>query len=100
MLCQAYAFFPVSTNQSGTASRALIASRKAARSLSSSRRIAIHSSSLLSSRTRSTSPDVGRDLALAERDERTGPAQAVQATGTSRADAPDWDSQRLVDPVV
>src|SRR5712691_3419280 len=87
MLCQAKAFLPVSTNQEGTAWRALIASPRATRSRSSSQ----------SSRTWLASPDVDLCCALAESGEGARPAQPVQATGALRPDAPDRDAELRVD---
>ena len=64
MLRQAYAFFPASTNLAGTLSRAVIASRRAARSASSPLKATRKSSSSASSGICFTTPDLGRDLTL------------------------------------
>src|SRR5438132_10299143 len=97
MLCQAKAFLPVSTNQEGTAWRAFIASRRAARSCSSSLSAFRSRSSSHPLRTWLASPDVNFCFTLAKGGEGTRPAQPVQATGPLRADAADRDAKLRVD---
>src|SRR6516225_11299836 len=83
MLCHAYAFLPVSTNHSGTASRALSASPNAARNCSSSQLSAM----VL----------VLRPVDIGEPGQRTGSSQSFQAAGSLRADASHRDLQLLAD---
>src|SRR5580700_9233638 len=87
MLCHAYALLAVSTNQAGTACRAVTASRSAARSCSSSQL----SCTWLASR------NVDSDVIGTKRFECGRSAQPFQAAGPLRADAADRDAQLRAD---